>query len=105
MAVEQVKITGAKFFNGNIDGKTIDSGKIYVEEQLDFTTGRAAGYASQEYALGSADAVKSLIHNPFPFVAEVDFLRVTNGDRTKTVVVGVRPLEMVKPSANDQKKS
>lgn len=102
MAIEQVKITGAKFFTGNIDGKKIDSGKIYVEEQLDFTTGRAKGYATQEYSLGSAELAQALMHNPFPFVAEVEFLRVTNGDTVKTIVAGVRPQEIAKPGRDSK---
>jgi len=104
MAIEKCKVTGVKFFTGTIDGKKIDSGKIFIEEQLDFTTGRAKGYASQEYSLGSADAVQALIHNPFPFVAEVEFLRVTNGDTTKNIVVGVKPLELA-PNQDGSKKS
>ncbi len=35
MAVEKCKIMGVKFFAGNIDGKNIDSGKVYIEEALD----------------------------------------------------------------------
>ncbi|WP_368648909.1 hypothetical protein ABRY95_04745 [Castellaniella ginsengisoli] len=105
MAIEKCKVTGVKFFTGTIDGKKIDSGKIFIEEQLDFTTGRAKGYASQEYNLGSAEAVQGLMHNPFPFVAEVEFVRVTNGDTTKNIVTGVRPLEMVPPAESGKKNS
>ena len=105
MAIEKCKVTGVKFFSGTIDGKKIDSGKIFIEEQLDFTTGRAKGYASQEYSLGSAEAVQSLMHNPFPFTADVEFVRVTNGDTTKNIVTGVRPLEIVPPSDSNKKSS
>ena len=96
MAIEKVKVTGVKFFKGDIDGKVIDSGKLFIEEHLDFTTGRAKGYATQEYALASADAAKGLMHNEFPIVCEVEFQRVTNGDVSKNIVVGVKPLERAK---------
>lgn len=95
MAVEKVKVTGVKFFKGDIDGKGIDSGKVFIEEALDFTTGRAKGFATQEYSLANADAAKGFMHNEFPFVAEVEFLRVTNGDTTKNIVVGIKPFERV----------
>ena len=98
MAIEKVKVTGVKFFKGDIDGKSIDSGKVFIEEALDFTTGRAKGYAAQEYSLANAEAVKSFMHNEFPIVCEVDFLRVTNGDVTKNIVVSIRPFERVDPA-------
>ncbi|HEY9270979.1 hypothetical protein [Achromobacter sp.] len=95
MAVEKCKIMGVKFFAGNIDGKNIDSGKVYIEEALDFTKGRAKGYASQEYSLGNAEAAQAIMHNEFPFVGEVEFMRVTNGDVTKNIVMHIRPTERV----------
>lgn len=93
MAVEKCKVTGVKFYRGDIDGKEIDSGKVFIEESLDFTTGRAKGYATQDYNLGSAEAAKAIMHNEFPLLCEVDFLRVTNGDVSKQIVVGLKPLE------------
>ncbi|MDP3511442.1 MAG: hypothetical protein Q8S20_01725 [Sulfuritalea sp.] len=95
MAIEKVKVTGVKFFKGDIDGKGIDSGKVFIEESLDFTTGRAKGYATQEYSLGKAELAQALMHNEFPMLCEVEFLRVTNGDVSKNIVNSVRPVERV----------
>ena len=95
MAIEKVKVCGIKFFKGDIDGKDIDSGKVFIEEQLDFTTGRAKGYATQDYALANAEAAKALMHNEFPIVCEVEFIRVTNGDTSKSVVTSIKPVERV----------
>lgn len=100
MAVEKVKITGVKFFQGNIDGKEFDSGTIFVEEMLDFTTGRAKGYATQAYKAGKAEVSMQLMaRHEFPCVAEVEFLRVTNGNETKNVIanVVVIPHDISKP--------
>ena len=93
MALEKVKVTGVKFFTGNIDGKDIDSGKIFIEELLDFTRKTAKGYASQEYALGDAAAAKKLMEMEFPAVCEVEFNRVTNGNVSKNIDMAVRPLQ------------
>lgn len=93
MAIERVKVMGVKFFKGDIDGKGIDSGKIFVEEALDFTTGRAKGYASQEYSLGKAELAQAIMHHEYPLIAEVEFLRVTNGDTSKNIVTNLRPIE------------
>jgi hypothetical protein len=92
MAVERVKVTGIKFFKGNIDLKDIDSGKVFIEESLDFTTGRAKGYATQEYSLGKSDLAQSLMHNHFPVLCDVEFMRVTNGDVSKNIVVSCIPV-------------
>lgn len=93
MALEKVKVTGVKFFAGNIDGKDIDSGKIFVEELLDFTRKTAKGYATQEYSLADSSAAKKLMEMEFPAVCEVEFSRVTNGDVSKNIVMAVRPLQ------------
>lgn len=92
MAIERMKVTGVKFFRGEIDGKVIDSGKVFIEEHLDFTTGRAKGYATQEYALGKAEAAQAIMHNEFPLICDVEFMRVTNGDVSKNIVVGLKPI-------------
>jgi hypothetical protein len=93
MAVEKVKITGVKFFQGSIDGKDIDSGTIFVEEMLDFTTGRAKGYATQAYKAGKASVSMELMNrHEFPLIAEVEFMRVTNGNETKNVIANVTAL-------------
>jgi len=95
MAVEKVKVTGIKFFKGNVEGTDYDNGNIFVEEALDFTTGRAKGFATTMYKCGKAEVAQGLMHNEFPLIAEVEFLRVTNGDTTKNIVVSVRPIERV----------
>jgi len=97
MGIEKVKVTGVKFFKDSIDGKMIDSGKVFIEEALDFTTKRAKGYATQEYSVGSAEVAQGLMHNEFPIIAEVEFLRVTNGDVSKNIVTSVRPVESGAP--------
>lgn len=102
MGIEKVKVTGVKFFKGDIDGKGIDSGKVFIEESLDFTTGRAKGYATQEYSLGKAELAQALMHNEFPLLAEVEFIRVTNGDVSKNIVNSVRPVERV-PGEREKK--
>lgn len=98
MSIEKVKVCGVKFFKGNIDSKDIDSGKVFIEEQLDFTTGRAKGYATQDYPLANAAAAQGLMHNEFPIVCDVEFIRVTNGDVSKNIVGAIKPVERVAPS-------
>lgn len=92
MGIERVKVTGIKFYHGDIDGKMIDSGKVFVEELLDYTTGRAKGYASQDYSLGKAEAAERIMHNEFPLLCDVEFQRVTNGNVSKNIVINIKPV-------------
>jgi hypothetical protein len=97
--VSREKVTGVKFFVGNVEGKDYDSGKIFVEEALDFTRKTAKGYATVEYALADSAAAKAIMHNEFPLVCDVEFMRVTNGDTSKNIVVSVKPIELGKKAA------
>lgn len=92
MTIERVKVTGVQFYNGEIDGKGIDSGKIFIEERLDFTTGRAKGTATQVYSVGKSEFIKTLMHHDFPLVCEVEFNRLTTGKVSKTIITKVTPV-------------
>ncbi len=92
MAVENVEVTGVSYFKGDIDSNHIDSGKVFIKEMLDFTTGRAAGYSSQPYSLADAAEAKALMHNTFPLQCAVEFVRVTNGSKSKNIVQKLRPI-------------
>jgi hypothetical protein len=90
--IEKVKVTGVTFFKDTIDGKPIDSGAVFIEEHLNFQTGRAKGTATQKYPLGDAQKAKAIIHNEFPLICEVEFVRVTNGNVSKNIVNSIKPL-------------
>jgi hypothetical protein len=91
--LEKVKVTGVKFYNGEINGDSIDSGSVFIEESLDITSGRAKGKATQKYPLGNSEAAKAIMHNEFPLVCEVEFVRITDGIKGKTVVNSIKPIQ------------
>ena len=97
--LEKVKVTGVTFFKDTIDGKPIDSGAVFIEEHLNFQTGRAKGTATQKYPLGDASKAQSLMHNEFPLICEVEFIRVTTGQVSKNVVNSIKPIAAA-PSAS-----
>ncbi len=90
--LEKVKVTGVSFFKDTIDGKAIDSGSVFIEEYLDESTGRSKGFATQKYSLGEAAKAKSIMHNEFPLMCEVEFRRVTNGNVSKNTVHSIKPV-------------
>lgn len=99
MTMQREKVTGITFYDGKIDGELKDSGSLYIEEQLDFTTGRSKGYTSTKYKLASAKDAKALMHLELPFVAEVEWIQVTNGNVTKRVIKAIKPVA-VAPKAS-----
>ena len=94
------KVVGIKRFAGTLDGKTIDSGKLFVEVKLDDSRNSAQqfakGFATEELRLPTGELVKRIEHLPLPFYADVDTERVSNGRESKEVVLDVRPVEVVK---------
>lgn len=93
--LEKVKVTGVTFFNDEINGKRIDSGAVFIEEHLNFTKGRAKGTATQKYPLGEASRAQALMHLDFPIMAEVEFIRITNGNVSSNVVQTIKPVALV----------
>jgi hypothetical protein len=91
----KVTLIGAKFFEGTIDGKVINSGKLYTNCNLDDSRGNAKGCFSEEWKVTS-DLVKRVLHLPMPFEAILETQRVGNGRESREVVVDLRPVELTK---------
>lgn len=101
------KVVGFKRFQGSMDGKPIDSGKLYIEIKLDDSRNSAQQFArgvfTEELRLPSSELVKRIEHLPLPFLAEIDTERVGNGRESREVVLDVRPVDVVKPVAQQVK--
>ncbi|MEK6805317.1 MAG: hypothetical protein AABY95_01535 [Pseudomonadota bacterium] len=90
--MEKVKVTGVKWFKGNIDGKDLDSGTVFVEERLDDRRGTAKGYACTPYKVSSAAVAIALSGRAFPLVCAVEFGRVTNGKgESESIIEDIKP--------------
>lgn len=87
----RVTIRGAKLFRGNLDGKDIDSGKIFTDVELKGET--AWGVCTQEMKCEGSKLIETIKHNTFPFIAEVDMLQQSNGKTTTLLVTGIKPLQ------------
>lgn len=96
----EMTVTGMKASKGTLDdGQAYDSTKLYTLVDLDTSKGQMIGQAGAEYTFGKSDEFDKFKHLPFPFRAHVDLEMQTNGKTSKTVVVGVRPIEPVKAPA------
>src|SRR5215217_8195343 len=81
-----VAVKGVSFFADKIDGEAINSGALFIEEQLDEKHGRAKGFRTVEYRCPDSELPKRLIHNTFPVQCEVTF-EVTTTKRGQTITV------------------
>jgi hypothetical protein len=99
----RVKVIGLKRFQGTVDGKSIDSGKLFIEVRLDErrngTDQFAKGLAVEELRLPGSEMVRRLESLPLPFLAEVSTERVSNGRTASEVVVDVVPVDAAKLKA------
>lgn len=89
-----VKVMGVAFFSGQIDGKEIDSGTIFVEEQLDESSGRAKGFRTVEYKTPNHDLVKAVMHNAFPMMAEITVETKVSKGASNLVIVALKPTQI-----------
>jgi hypothetical protein len=87
----RVTIRGAKLFRGNLDGKDIDSGKIFVEVDLKGET--SWGTCTEELKCEGSKIIDTIKHTSFPFIAEVTMLQMSNGKVSTQVVTGIKPMQ------------
>ena len=86
-----VTIRGAKLFRGNIDGKDLDSGKLFTDVDLKGET--SWGVCTQELKCEDSKLIDGIKHLPFPFLAELSILMESNGKVTTQLVTGIKPLQ------------
>lgn len=93
--IARVTIRGAKFWVGNMDGKQLDTGTIYTDVELRGQD--AKGVCTQELKCENSAVVKSILANPFPFIAEVSMIETSNGkkDGDVKIVTAIKPLQRV----------
>jgi hypothetical protein len=98
--IAKATVRGAKLFRGNLDGKDIDSGKLFTDVELKGEN--SWGTCTQELKAEGSALIESIKHNPFPFIAELTIIMESNGKITTQKVVGVKPLQAVreKPAAD-----
>lgn len=99
----KVKVTGFKYFTGEVDGKKINSAKLYTECKLDVSRNDsekqwAGGVFTEEWPV-PVEAVKRVMHLPLPFVAELEVERVGNGKEAREKVTDIKPMEVVRAAA------
>ncbi len=85
-------VDGVAFFDGTIDGKTLNSGTVFIKSELDTSKGNAKGFRTVEYKADSADVIKPVLHNEFPLRCKVIYeMRVTKSSN-QMVIAKITPI-------------
>jgi hypothetical protein len=88
--IARVTIRGAKTWVGSMEGKNLDTAKIYVDVQLKGET--SWGVCTDEIKCTDSKVVEAIKHNSFPFIAEITLEELSNGKATTKVCTGIKPL-------------
>lgn len=91
----EATIRGAKMFRGNLDGKDIDSAKLFVEVILK-ASDNSFGMCTEPLKCVSSSVVESIKHLPFPFLADMDVEVVSGSKGMEQTVVAVYPKKSIK---------
>lgn len=91
-------VRGAKMFTGDLDGKKIDSGKLYIEVKLK-ESDNSFGMCTQEMKCKNSAVVQSIKHLQFPFLAEIDIDLVSGSKGAEQTVTAVRPMKRIAEGA------
>lgn len=94
----EATIRGAKMFKGNLEGKDIDSAKLFVEVILK-ESDNSFGMCTEAVKCKSSAIVQSIKHLSFPFVAEMDIELVSGSKGMEQTILAVRPIKAIKDMA------
>lgn len=93
----EATIRGAKKFKDKLDGKEIDSGKLFVEVILK-ASDNAFGMCTEMLKCKNSAVVETIKHLSFPFIADLDIEMVSGSKGMEQTVLAVYPRERVKSS-------
>ena len=88
-------ISGVAFFDGEIDGKKLDSGTLFILQELDEKNKNAKGQRTVEKKCDSSQVVKSIMHLEFPIKCRVVYEERVSKSAEKLIVISCRPVDRV----------
>lgn len=93
----KVRVTGAKAFNGNVDGKNYDSTTLFVEVDLASSAdgSQCAGYATTSLKFGTSKNFQPIAAH-IPGLFEIDSVKSFSGSKVNETITAVRPIAIQK---------
>lgn len=98
-------VNGVTYFSGVIDGKELDSGTVFILEELDTKNGNAAGTRTTENKAVSSELVKRIIKNIFPCKFKLVYERQVTKGGERLIIIDARPIGPAHMPAPEQKKA
>lgn len=95
----EVVVQGATYFTGVIEGKELDSGTLFILEELDSKNGNATGSRTTENKCAGSETVKRIIKNQFPCKFKLVYERQVTKSGEKLIVIDARPIGLAKVGA------
>lgn len=92
-------VNGVSFFNGVIDGKELDSGTLFILEELDTKNGNAAGTRTTENKAVNSEIVKRIMKNQFPCKFKLVYERQVTKGGEKLIIIDAKPMAPVQRPA------
>lgn len=92
----QAVVQGVAKFDGVIDGKQLNSGTLFILEELDDKAGNAKGQRTTENKCVNADVVKRIMHLGFPGTFNLVYERQVTKGGERLIIVDAKPIELRK---------
>ncbi|MEI7431140.1 MAG: hypothetical protein WCL27_11855 [Betaproteobacteria bacterium] len=92
------RVTGMKKFKGDIEGRSFDSTTVFIETKMDDRQGNRRGACTNDFNAGKSDVYDRLSSVSLPGQFEVDWDTVSNGSKTRQIIVDIRPYKPLTPS-------
>lgn len=92
---EQV-VHGVAYFDGEIDGKKLNSGTLFVKQEMDNSRGNAKGERTVEKKCDSAEIVKRLMHLEFPIKCRIVYEERVSKSAERLIVIDCTPIGSAK---------
>lgn len=92
-----VVVTAFKASNGEYQGKSYDSTKVYIETGM-LAGERSRGVIATEYTWGTSDNYSRIENIDLPFKAKAIMQQVSNGRDTKLILIDLIPEKSAVPA-------
>lgn len=96
-------VNGVTFFHGVIDGKELDSGTMFILEELETKNGNAAGSRTTENKCSGSETVKRIMKNQFPSKFKLVYERQVTKAGEKLIIIDARPIGESRMPAHEKK--
>lgn len=98
-------VNGISYFEGEIDGKQLNSGTLFVLQELDSKSGKAKGQRTVEKKCESSDIVKRILHLEFPITCHLVYEERVSKSSEKLIVIDCRPISSARSGDKLEKRA